>query len=138
MAALTMRLSSCTCIWRICEANVSAIDLPCPDGRIDPGELASALQIDRATLANLAGLSRDAIPKSARLSSRATQKRLAEITEIISRVAPWAGSPRQALAWYRAQSIPSFGDLTPQDLVVSGRANDLKTYLSRIAEGGYA
>jgi hypothetical protein len=53
-------------------------------------------------------------------------------------VLPWAGSVLAAYAWYRSQPLPSFGDMTAEDLVRAGRANDVRGYLSRIAVGGYA
>jgi hypothetical protein len=45
---------------------------------------------------------------------------------------------QQAFAWYRSQPLPSFGDLTAEDLVKEGRAEDVKAYLNRIGAGGYA
>jgi hypothetical protein len=60
------------------------------------------------------------------------------MVEIVKRVLPWAGSVPQAFAWYRAQSLPGFGDRTAEDLVKEGRAEAVKAYLSRIAVGGYA
>ena len=60
------------------------------------------------------------------------------LVEIINRVRPWAGSVQQAFAWYRSQPLPSFGDQTAEDLVKQGRAEAVKTYLSRLAVGGYA
>ena len=44
----------------------------------------------------------------------------------------------RAFAWFRSQPLPSFGDKTAEDLVKEGRAEDVKKYLSRIADGGYA
>jgi len=107
-------------------------------GLIETGRLADQLRVTKTELALAAGLSRDAVSKRARLASRATQTRLREVAEIISRVLPWAGTVPQAFAWYRAQSIPSFGDQTAEDLVKEGRAEAVKAYLSRIAVGGYA
>jgi hypothetical protein len=115
-----------------------AAKLTTREGEVDVDALLSALKIDKTTLAALTGLSRDALGRTARLSSRSTQKHLADLADVIVRVTPWTGSPAQALAWYRAQPLPSFGDLTPQDLFLQGRVADLKAYLSRIAEGGYA
>jgi len=115
-----------------------ATDFTTQNGEVEVEALLSALRVDKTTLAALTGLSRDALGRTARISSRATQKRLADLADLIVRVTPWAGSPAQALAWYRAQPLPSFGDVTPQDLFLQGRVDDLKAYLSRIAEGGYA
>jgi hypothetical protein len=108
------------------------------DGAIQPARLSSRLRVSKLELAAAAGLSRDAVSKSARLASPATQARLRDLVEIINRVRPWAGSVQQAFAWYRSQPLPSFGDQTAEDLVKQGRAEAVKTYLSRLAVGGYA
>ncbi len=108
------------------------------DGFVAPDGLSHALRIAKGELAVASGLSRDAVSKTTRLKARATQARLRDVAEIINRVLPWAGSPEQAFAWYRAQPLPSFGDRTAEDLVKEGRAEAVKAYLSRIAVGGYA
>src|SRR4051794_11991257 len=105
------------------------------DGTIAPDRLTERLRISRIELAHASGLSRDAVSKTARLASPATQSRLRDIVEIINRELPWAGSLPQAFAWYRAEPLPSFGQLTAEDLVKQGRAEDVKRYLSRIAVG---
>lgn len=107
-------------------------------GYVEANRLADELRITKSELAVASGLSRDAVSKAARLRSGSTQARLRDIVDIIGRILPWAGSIRQAFAWYRAQSIPSFGDQTAEDLVKEGRAEAVKKYLSRIAVGGYA
>ncbi len=109
-----------------------------PDGLVDVSSLATALRVSKGELATAAGLSRDAVSKTARVRNRATQTRLRDLVEILNRIRPWAGSLPQAYAWYRAQSLPSYGDQTPEDLVKQGRAESVKRYLSRIAVGGYA
>jgi Protein of unknown function (DUF2384) len=108
------------------------------DGSIEPGRLTEELRVSKAELAYAAGLSREAVSKTARLNAPSTQRRLRDMVEIITRVLPWAGSVPQAFAWYRAQPIPSFGDQTAEDLVKEGRAEAVKAYLARIAVGGYA
>lgn len=107
-----------------------------PEGGLDP--LTDSLGVTRLELALSSGLSRDAISKTARRESPATVARLRDLTEILNRAATWTGSLRQAYAWYRSQPLPSFGDQTAEDLVKQGRAEAVKTYLSRIAVGGYA
>jgi len=107
-------------------------------GLIAADRLSHLLHITRAELAVAAGLSRDAVSKSARVGSPATQARLRDIVEIINRVRVWAGSPQQAFAWYRSQPLPSFGDQTAEALVKEGRGEAVKRYLDRIAVGGYA
>ena len=108
------------------------------DGQISTDRLSAELRITKTELARAAGLSRDAVSKSARLRGRATQARLRDVAEIIARVLAWAGSVPQAFAWYRAQPLPSFGDQTAEDLVKAGQAETLKAHLARIAVGGYA
>ena len=108
------------------------------DGTIQPARLVLRLRITRTELAAASGLSRDAVSKQSRVHARATQTRLRDMSEILARVLPWAGSVAQAFAWYRAQPIPAFGDQTAEDLVKEGRAEAVKAYLSRIAVGGYA
>lgn len=107
------------------------------DGLVETDRLIHELGTTKTELAIALGLSRNSVSKTSRLKSRTTQTRMREVVEIINRVLPWAGSVPQAFAWYRAQPIPSFGDRTPEDLVKEGRAEAVRTYLSRIAVGGY-
>lgn len=108
------------------------------DGMVATDRLARVLHITKTELATATGLSRDAVSKRDRLNSRQTQARLRDTVEIINRVAGWTGSPGHAFAWFRSQPLPSFGDKTAEDLVKEGRAQAVKDYLSRIAEGGFA
>ncbi len=105
---------------------------------VEPQALSRQLRITQGELAAMLGMSRDAVSKRARIVSPAVQARLREMTEILNRVLPWAGSPLAAYAWYRSQSLPSFGDMTAEELVRDGRARDVRDYLGRIAVGGYA
>jgi hypothetical protein len=107
-------------------------------GFVAADRLSALLHITRAELAVAAGLSRDAVAKTARSRTPSTQSRLRDVIEILNRVQPWAGSPQQAFAWYRSQPLPSFGDQTAEGLVKEGRAEAVKRYLDRIAVGGYA
>ncbi|MFB1486974.1 MULTISPECIES: antitoxin Xre/MbcA/ParS toxin-binding domain-containing protein [Thiocapsa] len=107
-------------------------------GLIATDRLAEVLHITKTELAKATGLSRDAVSKRDRREARQTQTRLRDTVEIINRVTSWTGSPGRAFAWFRSQPLPSFGDRTAEDLVKDGRAQAVKDYLSRIAEGGYA
>jgi len=113
-------------------------DLINPDGMIRTDVLVERLHISKQELALATGLTKDAVTKTSRLSSAATQRRLREMVEIVNRVLPWSGSLTAAFAWYRAQPIPSLGDKTAEDLVKEGRGELVRRYLSRITEGGYA
>jgi transcriptional regulator with XRE-family HTH domain len=103
-----------------------------------PASITAVLRITQAELASTLGLARDSISKVARMRSVAVQTRLREMLEILNRVRPWAGSELSAYAWYRSQSLPSFGDMTAEQLVRDGRAQDVRHYLDRIAMGGFA
>ena len=105
---------------------------------VSPTALAGRLRITKIELAAALGLSRDSVSKKARAEAQKTQSRMRDMVEIINRVLPWTGSELAAFAWYRSQSLPSFGDKTAKDLVGEGRGEAVKAYLSRIAEGGYA
>lgn len=85
------------------------------DGLVDADRLTDLLHITRSELAIALGLSRGAVSKSARV-----------------------GSPQQAFAWYRSQTLPALGDQTAEALVKEGRAEDVKRHLDRITMGGYA
>ncbi|EGV18414.1 antitoxin Xre/MbcA/ParS toxin-binding domain-containing protein [Thiocapsa marina] len=113
-------------------------DVVTDEGMIATDRLAERLRITKTELALATGLSRDAVSKRSRLRSRQTQARLRDTVEIINRVTDWAGSAGRAFAWFRSQPLPSFGDKTAEDLVKEGRAEAVKAYLSRIADGGYA
>lgn len=104
---------------------------------VSPDRLSAALHITKSELALAAGLSRDAVSKAARSNSVSTQARLREVSEIINRVIPWAGSELAAYAWYRSQPLPSFGDATAEELVRQGLGEKVRAYLGRIAAGGF-
>ena len=107
-------------------------------GVIEISRLAEQLHVTKGELARVTGLSRDAVTKRARSTAPKTQQRLRETVDIINRAIPWAGSTARAFAWFRSQPLPSFGDKTAEDLLKEGRAQAVKDYLSRIADGGYA
>jgi uncharacterized protein (DUF2384 family) len=107
-------------------------------GVVETDRLAELLHVTKGELARATGLSRDAVTKRARAESPKTQQRLRDTVDIISRAVPWTGSTARAFAWYRSQPLPSFGDKTAEDLLKEGRAQAVKDYLSRIADGGYA
>lgn len=100
--------------------------------------LAAALRTAKSELAVVAGLSPDALGKAARTGSVATQSRLHEMCGIIDRIIIWTGSAPTAYAWYRSQSLPSFGDATAEELVRQGWSNKVHAYLDRLKDGGYA
>lgn len=116
----------------------TAQELTRPDGTVDLDLLLSGIHLSKTELAAVLGMSRDAVSKTSRLNSKASQRKLRDLVEILVRVSPWAGSIPQAFAWFTAQPLPSFGQQTAADLVREGRADAVKSYISRIAVGGYA
>jgi hypothetical protein len=113
-------------------------DLTLPDGTVNLDLLVRSVHLSRTELAGVLGMSRDAMSNSARLRSKAAQRKLRDLVEILARVSPWAGSVPQAFAWFTSQPLPSFGQQTAADLFREGRADAVKAYISRIAVGGYA
>jgi hypothetical protein len=46
--------------------------------------------------------------------------------DVIAQVLPWAGSAEQAWTWYQTRPLPSFGNLTAEELVKQGRLDAVK------------
>lgn len=108
------------------------------DGYISADALPKALHITKSEFARAIGLSQSAIVRKDRLHAVSTQQRLRQAFEILKRIEPWTGSISAAWSWYRSYPIAPLGDLTAEELVSRGRADDVRAYLSHIAEGGYA
>ena len=94
--------------------------------------------MSKTQIADTAGMARQDLYKTARAKAPKTQNRLREMVEIVTRVSDWAGGNAQAMAWYRAEPIPAFGDRTPEAIVKAGNASGLRDYLDYIAMGGFA
>lgn len=107
-------------------------------GNLAVDRVAESFGMSKTQLAETIGLGREAFYKPARAAAPKTQSRIREMLEIISRVSAWAGGKEQAMAWYRAQPIPAFGDRTAESLVKSGKAGALRDYLDHLALGGFA
>jgi Protein of unknown function (DUF2384) len=105
---------------------------------VDQELLASRFGVSQRDIAETAGLSVSATYRKSRMASAAAQARLAEMSEILTRITAWAGGGRQAMAWYRAEPIPAFGGRTAESLVKSGDATALRDYLDHLALGGFA
>lgn len=109
-----------------------------PEGYISIDALLEELHITRKELVIAIGLSQHATFRKDRLHSAATQQRLRQILEILRRIEPWAGSMSAAWSWYRTYPIAAFGNLTAEELLTRNRAEDVRSYLVHVAEGGYA
>jgi len=94
--------------------------------------------MSKGQLAETAGIRPESLHRKARAESARVQSRMTEMIEIVSRVTVWAGGEKQAMAWYRAEPIPAFGDRTAESLVKSGKAAAVRDYLDHLAMGGYA
>jgi hypothetical protein len=109
-----------------------------PSGALDVERITSDFSLTGAQLAEMAGLKRVTLQKTARREAPKTQTRLREMLEILARVDEWAGGKLQALAWYRAEPIPALGGRTAESMVKSGHAAMVRDYLDYIAMGGFA
>lgn len=107
-------------------------------GLVDVGRVADAFCMTKGQLAETAGLGAATVSKADRRMAPRTQTRVTEMLEIISRVRDWAGGEAQAMAWYRSQPIPALDGRTPEALVKSGKASDVRDYLDHLALGGFA
>lgn len=107
-------------------------------GRIAINRLTDGFGMSKTQLAQTAGLARETLYRTERSHGPKTQGRLREMLEIISRVTEWAGGKEQAMAWYRAQPLPAFGDRTAEALVKEGKAAAVRDYLDHVALGGFA
>lgn len=94
--------------------------------------------MSKGQLAETVGLKPETLQRAKRAVARRTQSRVTEMLEIVGRIAEWAGGEKQAMAWYRAEPIPAFGDRTAESLVKDGKAAALRDYLDHIAIGGFA
>lgn len=107
-------------------------------GAVRVDDVAEAFSMSKAQLAETAGLAREVFQKASRRDGPKAQSRVREMLEIINLVQGWAGSPAQAMAWYRAEPIPAFGGRTAEALVKSGAAGAVRDYVDHLATGGYA
>lgn len=108
------------------------------DGGVLVDRVTARLGMSKVQLAETVGLSPETLQRTARASAPRTQMRVREMLEIVQRVAGWAGGEGQALAWYRSEPIPAFGDRTAESLVKEGRAAEVRDYLDHVALGGFA
>lgn len=118
--------------------NVGGQDFIDQQGFVAADALLNDLHITKREFAAAIGLSHASMIRKDRLYSVSTQQRLRQAMEILRRIEPWAGSISAAWSWFRTYPIAPLGDLTAEELLSRGRADDLRAYLSHIAEGGYA
>lgn len=107
-------------------------------GHISVDRVAERFGMSKMQLAETIGLTREAVYRETRALGPKTQSRAREMLEIIGRVVGWAGGEKQAMAWYRAEPIPAFGDRTAEALVKEGKAAAVRDWLDHVALGGFA
>ncbi len=108
------------------------------DQVFSPTLVAEVLRTTKSEVAATLGLGRDAFARASRIRARKTQSRIRQMLEILNRVEAITGSPLAAYAWFRAEPLPGFGGVTPDQLLRQGRADHVHAYLDRIMAGGYA
>lgn len=94
--------------------------------------------MSEAQLAETAGIAEETLYRVEGSHTAKAQGRLREMLEVIGRVVEWAGGKEQAMAWYRAQSIPAFEGRTAEALVKEGRVSAVRDYLDHMDLGGFA
>ena len=109
-----------------------------PDGTVMADDLAQILCTSKPDLAAILGLPRYALSTKAISTAEGTHRTLRDLIDVLNSVSRWTESPPQAFAWFSTEPLPSFGDQTCADLMREGRAIAVKSYVSRIAVGGYA
>ena len=108
------------------------------DQVFSPTLVAEMLRTTKSEIAATLGLGRDAFSRASRIRARKTQSRLRQMREILNRVEAMTGSPLAAYAWFRAEPLPGFGGVTPDQLLRQGCTERVHAYLDRIMAGGYA
>ncbi|MDQ0391774.1 MbcA/ParS/Xre antitoxin family protein [Labrys monachus] len=108
------------------------------NGLVQVDRVIDRFGMSKSQLAETIGLRPETLQRVSRAVAARTQSRVTEMLEIVARIAAWAGSERQAMAWYRAEPLPAFGGRTAESLVKEGRAGAVRDYLDHIALGGFA
>ena len=116
----------------------SVSNLYAATGAVKVSIAARQLGLSTAQLLDTAGVRATRTVSGAPALSKASQNRLREMLEIVSRITGWAGGGQPALAWYRAQPLSAFGSRTAEALVKEGKAAAVRDYLDHIAVGGFA
>jgi phosphoserine phosphatase len=107
-------------------------------GMVDIDAVGVRFGLSKGQLAASAGLRPEVLRRRARALAPRAQTRIREMLEIVGRVAPWAGGPAQAMAWFRSEPLPAFGARTAESLVKDGKADAVRDYLDHVALGGFA
>lgn len=117
---------------------MTAQDLIRPDGTVALDTLLHGFRLTETELVGLLGVSVASTNEAPQLNDPASQRRLRDFVDILARIAPWAGSMPQAYVWFTSQPLTPFGEQTAAELVREGRIEAIRSYISRIAIGGYA
>ena len=115
-----------------------ASEIMTSDGYIEPKALARMFHTTVEEVGHFTGIAVSTLKKSDRVKGVKAQTQLQSVTEIISKIIPWAGNRYLAFAWYRSEPIPAFGGRTAENLVTDGKADIVKDYIEHLALGGYA
>jgi len=106
-------------------------------GYINPKKFADLFSTTIEDIALISGISLSELIEKNQYKSILTQKRLYEIILIINTVIPWCDDVLQAYYWYCSKTLPSFGNLTAEELVKQDMYSNLIKYLLRSKSGGY-
>ncbi|WP_254515862.1 MbcA/ParS/Xre antitoxin family protein [Novosphingobium sp. G106] len=107
-------------------------------GFIDAGKVAARLRMTDRQLAEAAGIEIGEDDRVEDWARSDAQTRVREMLLILTRVHPWAGGELQAMAWYRAETIPALDGRTPEALVKAGEGDAVLSFLDQLSVGGFA
>lgn len=105
------------------------------NGFFAPTRIAVAFRATSEEIARAAGLNNHSMRREDFVQSDSTQQRLRELVEIVRRLESRFGSAPAAFAWYRSRPLPGFSGQTASQLVRSGRADELATYIDAVDAG---
>lgn len=108
------------------------------NGLFAPTRIAQILKTSTDDVAWSVGLGKDAVQRQVRIRSDRTQRRLREMLEVLTKVAPRLGSELLAYAWYRGTPLPGFAGQTAMQLVKAGRAGEVLEYVDAVDAGVHA
>jgi hypothetical protein len=107
-------------------------------GLFAPTKIADELLTSVADVARTVGVGRETLSRKDRVATPTTQSRLREMIEILNLVTPRFGSVLLAYAWYRSEPLPGYAGQTPMQLVLEGRADEVRALIEGIDAGVHA
>ncbi len=87
------------------------------EGREDPRAWANQFSTTIEHIAKYISIPAQSLKRKERLKQPKVQTRMIEVHALLRRVRPWFHSNLAAWAWYIGEPLPSFGNLTPSEII---------------------